>query len=49
MLGNKRKFNIRNDCKNNLNSDTKLGGFFKKKRKIKNNNIKINMKDTKKY
>ena len=72
MLGNKRKFNVGNDSKNNLNSDIKFGGFQKKKRKISlnqafkktsqenakkenmmsinenNNNIKINMNDTKK-
>jgi hypothetical protein len=34
MLGNKRKFNVGNDSKNNLNSDAKFGGFQKKKRKI---------------
>ena len=34
MLGNKRKFNIGNDSKNNLNSDNKFGSFQKKRRKI---------------
>ena len=35
ILGNKRKANnLGNDSKNNLNSDNKLGGFQKKKRKI---------------
>ena len=34
MLGNKRKFNIGNDSKNNLNSENKFGSFQKKRRKI---------------
>ena len=34
LLRNKRKFNIGNDSKNNLNSDNKLGNFQKKRRKI---------------
>ena len=33
LLRNKRKFNIGNDSKNNLNSDNKLGNFQKKKKK----------------